>query len=45
MHTVIDRQKNHDVHFCVLTKVLRLFDGDHVSIGTVAGKLEEEKKT
>ncbi|KMS64730.1 hypothetical protein BVRB_017280, partial [Beta vulgaris subsp. vulgaris] len=35
MHAVIDRQKNHGVHFRVLAKALRLSGGDHIHSGTV----------
>ena len=30
MHAVIDRQKNHGMHFRVLAKALRLSGGDHI---------------
>ncbi|QHO57684.1 hypothetical protein HN51_012228 [Arachis hypogaea] len=43
MHAVIDRQKNHGVHFRVLAKALRLSGGDHIHAGTVVGKLEGER--
>ncbi|MED6139596.1 hypothetical protein PIB30_085356 [Stylosanthes scabra] len=43
MHAVIDRQKNHGMHFRVLAKALRLSGGDHVHSGTVVGKLEGER--
>ncbi|TYH45954.1 hypothetical protein ES332_D11G301900v1 [Gossypium tomentosum] len=43
MHVVIDRQKNHGMHFRVLAKALRMFGGDHIHAGTVVGKLEGEK--
>ncbi|KAL3498054.1 hypothetical protein ACH5RR_040786 [Cinchona calisaya] len=43
MHAVIDRQKNHCTHFCVLTKALRLFGGDHIHAGSVVRKLEGER--
>ncbi|WZZ35194.1 hypothetical protein YC2023_018595 [Brassica napus] len=33
MHAVIDRQKNHGMHFRVLAKALRLSGGDHVHAG------------
>jgi ribulose-bisphosphate carboxylase large chain len=42
MHAVIDRQKNHGIHFRVLAKSLRLSGGDHLHSGTV-GKLEGER--
>nr|BBB22044.1 ribulose-1,5-bisphosphate carboxylase/oxygenase large subunit [Fissidens schmidii] len=44
MHGVIDRQKNHGMHFRVLAKALRLSGGDHVHAGTVVGKLEGERE-
>ncbi|KAL0386702.1 UNVERIFIED_CONTAM: Ribulose bisphosphate carboxylase large chain [Sesamum latifolium] len=37
MHAVIDRQKNHGMHFRVLAKALRLSGGDHIHSGTVVG--------
>lgn len=42
MHAVIDRQKNHGMHFRVLAKALRLSSGDHIHAGTIVGKLEGE---
>ncbi|XP_065032387.1 acetyl-coenzyme A carboxylase carboxyl transferase subunit beta, chloroplastic-like [Musa acuminata AAA Group] len=42
MHAVIDRQKNHGMHFRVLAKALRMSGGDHIHAGTVVGKLEGE---
>ncbi|CAN1860396.1 Ribulose bisphosphate carboxylase large chain (Fragment) [Linum perenne] len=44
MHAVIDRQKNHGIHFRVLAKALRLSGGDHIHSGTVVGKLEGERE-
>ncbi|KAF6137597.1 hypothetical protein GIB67_007455 [Kingdonia uniflora] len=44
MHAVIDRQKNHGIHFCVLAKALRMSGGDHIHSGTVVGKLEGERE-
>ncbi|XVF56340.1 hypothetical protein PTKIN_Ptkin06aG0111800 [Pterospermum kingtungense] len=44
MHVVIDRQKNHGMHFCVLAKALRLSGGDHIHVDTVVGKLERERE-
>ncbi|KAJ4733322.1 Ribulose bisphosphate carboxylase large chain [Rhynchospora pubera] len=44
MHAVIDRQKNHGMHFRVLAKALRMSGGDHVHAGTVVGKLEGERE-
>ncbi|WKA02697.1 hypothetical protein VitviT2T_020855 [Vitis vinifera] len=32
------------MHFCVLTKALRVSGGDHIHVGTVVGKLEGEKE-
>jgi len=43
MHAVIDRQRNHGIHFRVLAKSLRLSGGDHLHSGTVVGKLEGDK--
>jgi ribulose-bisphosphate carboxylase large chain len=43
MHAVIDRQRNHGIHFRVLAKALRLSGGDHLHSGTVVGKLEGER--
>eukprot|EP00969_Alexandrium_andersonii_P060020 2643318-Alexandrium_andersonii.AAC.1 len=43
MHAVVDRQKNHGIHFRVLAKTLRLSGGDHLHSGTVVGKLEGDK--
>jgi len=44
MHAVIDRQRNHGMHFRVLAKALRLSGGDHLHSGTVVGKLEGERE-
>ncbi|KAK7310350.1 hypothetical protein RJT34_07812 [Clitoria ternatea] len=41
MHIVIDRQKNHGMHFRVLAKVLRLSGGDHIHADTVDSEVEE----
>ncbi|KAL8226097.1 hypothetical protein R6Q57_018654 [Mikania cordata] len=43
MHAVIDRQKNHGIHFHVLAKALRISSGDHIHSGTIVGKLEGER--
>ncbi|KAL4181128.1 hypothetical protein AMTRI_Chr12g269710 [Amborella trichopoda] len=43
MHAVIDRQRNHGMHFRVLSKALRLSGGDHIHFGTEVGKLEGEQ--
>ncbi|KAK3011630.1 hypothetical protein RJ639_011693 [Escallonia herrerae] len=40
MHAVIDRQKNHGVHFHVLAKVLRMSRGGHIHSGTFFPFLE-----
>ncbi|KAF8380768.1 hypothetical protein HHK36_028258 [Tetracentron sinense] len=44
MHAVIDRQKNHGIHFRVLAKALRMSGRDHIHSGTVVGKLEGERE-
>eukprot|EP01024_Parvocaulis_polyphysoides_P043992 TRINITY_DN4042_c0_g1_i1.p1 TRINITY_DN4042_c0_g1~~TRINITY_DN4042_c0_g1_i1.p1 ORF type:complete len:439 (-),score=33.85 TRINITY_DN4042_c0_g1_i1:42-1358(-) len=44
MHAVIDRQRNHGMHFRVLAKALRLSGGDHLHSGTVVGKLEGDRE-
>ncbi|KAH7443685.1 hypothetical protein KP509_02G046100 [Ceratopteris richardii] len=44
MHAVIDRQRNHGMHFRVLAKALRMSSGDHIHVGTVVGKLEGERE-
>jgi ribulose-bisphosphate carboxylase large chain len=43
MHAVIDRQRNHGIHFRVLAKWLRMAGGDHLHSGTVVGKLEGDR--
>jgi ribulose-bisphosphate carboxylase large chain len=43
LHAVIDRQKNHGIHWRVLAKWLRMAGGDHVHNGTVVGKLEGDR--
>jgi ribulose-bisphosphate carboxylase large chain len=45
MHAVMDRQKNHGIHFRVLAKWLRMAGGDHLHVGTVVGKLEGDRET
>jgi ribulose-bisphosphate carboxylase large chain len=42
-HAVIDRQRNHGVHWRVLAKWVRLIGADHVHNGTVVGKLEGDR--
>ncbi|KAD7116954.1 hypothetical protein E3N88_04222 [Mikania micrantha] len=44
MHAVIDRQKNHGMHFRVRAKALRMSGGDHIHSGTVVGKFEGERE-
>jgi ribulose-bisphosphate carboxylase large chain len=44
MHAVIDRQKDHGIHWRVLAKWLRLAGGDHLHNGTVVGKLEGDRE-
>jgi|SRR5579883_3381013 ribulose-bisphosphate carboxylase large chain len=43
MHAVIDRQKDHGIHWRVLAKWCRMIGGDHVHNGTVVGKLESDR--
>ncbi|CAN6446836.1 unnamed protein product [Victoria cruziana] len=43
MHAIIDRQRNHGIHFRVLAKVLCMSGGDHIHSGTIVGKLEGER--
>ncbi|KAL5065354.1 hypothetical protein RYX36_027091 [Vicia faba] len=43
-HAVIDRQKNHGMHFRVLAKALRMSGGYHIHVGTIVGKLEGERE-
>ncbi len=45
MHAVMDRQKNHGIHFRVLAKWLRMAGGDHLHVGTVVGKLEGDRES
>ncbi|KAJ7942694.1 Ribulose bisphosphate carboxylase large chain [Quillaja saponaria] len=44
MHAIIDRQKNHGIHFRVLAKALHMSGGDYIHSGTVVGKLEAERE-
>ena len=44
MHAVIDRQRNHGIHFRVLSKACRMSGGDHLHSGTVVGKLEGDRE-
>ncbi|KAK4362678.1 hypothetical protein RND71_017919 [Anisodus tanguticus] len=43
MHAVIDRQKNHGIHFRILATTLRMSGGNHIHSGTVIGKFEGER--
>ncbi len=43
MHAVMDRQRNHGIHWRVLAKTARVVGADHVHNGTVVGKLEGDK--
>ncbi|HZC99312.1 MAG TPA: ribulose-bisphosphate carboxylase large subunit [Actinomycetes bacterium] len=43
MHAVIDRQRNHGIHWRVLAKWCRMIGADHVHNGTVVGKLEGDR--
>jgi ribulose-bisphosphate carboxylase large chain len=43
MHAVIDRQRNHGVHWRVLAKWCRMIGADHLHNGTVVGKLEGDR--
>jgi ribulose-bisphosphate carboxylase large chain len=45
MHAVIDRQRDHGIHYRVLVKWLRMAGGDHLHSGTVVGKLEGDLAT
>ena len=42
MYTLVDRQKNHGLHFRALAKSLCISGGDHILSGIVVGKLERE---
>ncbi|KAM1646657.1 hypothetical protein ACFX1R_009216 [Malus domestica] len=41
---IIDRQKNHGIHFRVRAKALRMSGGDHIHTSTVIGKFEGERE-
>ncbi len=43
MHSVIDRQPNHGIHWRVLAKWCRIVGADHLHNGTVVGKLEGDR--
>jgi ribulose-bisphosphate carboxylase large chain len=43
VHAVIDRQRDHGVHWRVLAKWCRMIGADHVHNGTVVGKLEGDR--
>jgi ribulose-bisphosphate carboxylase large chain len=44
MHAVIDRQRNHGIHWRVLAKWCRMIGADHLHNGTVVGKLEGDRR-
>ncbi len=43
LHAVLDRQRNHGIHWRVLAKWCRIVGADHVHNGTVVGKLEGDR--
>ncbi len=43
MHAVIDRQRNHGIHWRVLAKWCRMIGADQLHNGTVVGKLEGDR--
>jgi ribulose-bisphosphate carboxylase large chain len=43
MHAVVDRQRNHGIHWRVLAKWCRMIGADHLHNGTVVGKLEGDR--
>jgi len=43
MHSVMDRQQNHGVHWRVWAKWCRIVGADHLHNGTVVGKLEGDR--
>jgi ribulose-bisphosphate carboxylase large chain len=43
MHAVLDRQRNHGIHWRVLAKWCRMIGADHLHNGTVVGKLEGDR--
>ena len=45
LHAVLDRQKDHGIHYRVLAKWLRLAGGDHLHSGTIVGKLEGDRES
>ena len=45
MHSVLDRQQNHGVHWRVLAKWCRIVGADHLHNGTVVGKLEGDRNS
>jgi ribulose-bisphosphate carboxylase large chain len=44
MHAVVDRQRNHGIHWRVLAKWCRMIGADHLHNGTVVGKLEGDRR-
>jgi len=45
LHAVLDRQRNHGIHWRVLAKWCRVVGADHVHNGTVVGKLEGDRQS
>lgn len=45
MHAVIDRQRDHGIHWRVLAKWARMAGVDHLHNGTVVGKLEGDRES
>ncbi|WP_324717237.1 ribulose-bisphosphate carboxylase large subunit [Carboxydochorda subterranea] len=45
MHAVIDRQRDHGIHWRVLAKWARMAGCDHLHNGTVVGKLEGDRQS
>ncbi|WOG87313.1 hypothetical protein DCAR_0206536 [Daucus carota subsp. sativus] len=43
MHTIIDKQKNHDIRFPVLAKALHMSCGHRINSDTVVDNLEGER--
>lgn len=43
MHTVIDKQKNHDIRFPVLAKTLHMFCEHRINSDTIVDNLEGER--
>jgi ribulose-bisphosphate carboxylase large chain len=45
MHAVVDRQRNHGIHWRVLAKWARMIGADHLHNGTVVGKLDGDRES